>query len=87
MVITPHGGAMANLVFAAAGTKVLELHHPDYRPPYYQTLVRERDLLYFSQSQCQRPPALYRDLLFESPATEPIVLETELVVDAVRSLL
>ena len=87
MVITPHGGAMANLVFAAAGTTVLELHHPDYRPPYYQILAGERDLLYFSQSQRQRPPALYRDLLFESPATEPIVLETELVVDAVRSLL
>jgi capsular polysaccharide biosynthesis protein len=87
LVITPHGGAMANLVFTTAGTTVLELHHPHYQPPYYQHLAQHRQLIYFSQSQHERPPALYRDLLFESPATEPIVLNPERVAEAVRSLL
>lgn len=87
LVIAPHGGAMANLVFAAPGTTVLELHHPLYRPPYYQNLMNSRQLRYFSQPQPQRPPGLYRDLLFESPATEPILLEPSLVVPTVQSLL
>ena len=87
LVIAPHGGAMANLVFAAAGTTVLELHHPDYRPPYYQDLVTARELRYFSQAQPATPPALYRDLLFESPATEPITLDVPRVVAAVRGLI
>jgi len=87
LVISPHGGAMANLVFAAPSATVLELHHPDYRPPYYQNLVQERGFRYLSQAQSGRPPALYRDLLFESPATEPIVLDPPRVVAAIHSLL
>ncbi|MEB3276868.1 MAG: glycosyltransferase family 61 protein, partial [Cyanobacteriota bacterium] len=87
LVVTPHGGAMANLVFATAGTTVLELHHPNYRPPYYQELVMARGLRYFTQAQRATPPALYRDLLFESPATEPIALDVPRVVEAVRFLI
>lgn len=87
VVIAPHGGAMANLVFATAGSTVLELHHRDYHPPYFQSLARDRGLVYQSQVQSGRPPALYRDLLFESPATQPILLDTTAVVQAVRSLL
>jgi hypothetical protein len=87
LVISPHGGAMANLVFASPSATVLELHHPDYRPPYYQKLVPARGFRYMSQAQSARPPALYRDLLFESPATEPIVLDPLRVVAAIRSLL
>jgi hypothetical protein len=87
LVISPHGGAMANLVFAAPSATVVELHHPDYRPPYYQLLVPARGFRYLSQAQSARPPALYRDLLFESPATEPIVLDPLRVAAAIRSLL
>lgn len=87
VVIAPHGGAMANLVFATAGSTVLELHHPDYHPPYFQALAGDRGLCYHSQVQSGRPPVLYRDLLFESPATEPILLDTAAVVQAVRSFL
>jgi len=87
LVISPHGGAMANLVFAAPSATVVELHHPDYRPPYYQWLVPARGFRYLSQAQSARPPALYRDLLFESPATEPILLDPLRVAAAIRSLL
>ena len=87
LIIAPHGGAMANLVFASAGTKVLELHHPEYAPPYFHSLIARQKLQLFSQAQpASIAPALYRDLLFESSATEPIVLNPEAVAAAVRSI-
>ena len=87
VVIAPHGGAMTNLVFARPGTRVLELHHPDYSPPYFHSIIRHGKLQLLTQAQPQKPPTLYRDLLFESPATEPIILSTKDVVSAVRSLI
>lgn len=85
-VIAPHGGAMANLVFAAPGTHILELHHPHYAPPYYHSLIEPRQLHWHSQAQTITPPEIYRDLLFESPATEPIFLDIDRVESAVRSI-
>ena len=86
LVIAPHGGCLANLVFAEPGTTVLELHHPAYHPPYFQSLISQRQLRWASQCQNRRAPALYRDLLFESPATEPVILEPHKVAKAVRHL-
>lgn len=39
LVIAPHGGAMANLLAASAGTRVLELVNPAYAPPYLATTL------------------------------------------------
>lgn len=87
LLIAPHGGAMANMVFASSGATVLELHHPQYRPPYFQNLAQARGVRYLSQSQPIMPPSLYRDLFYESAATEPIVLDVDQVVSAVRFLM
>ncbi|MFU8884506.1 MAG: glycosyltransferase family 61 protein [Cyanobacteriota bacterium] len=38
-VVAPHGGAMANLLAVAPGSRVLELVNPAYAPPYLATTL------------------------------------------------
>ena len=86
-VVAPHGGAMAALVFAAAGTQVLELHPPRYAPPYFHAIVQAQDL---RLARCEQPdalPSLVRDLAMEGPLVEPIVLDPPRCLDALRALI
>jgi hypothetical protein len=50
-------------------------------------LTAHRGLLLASCEQPERPPPLYGDLLYEGPIVEPIVLEPEIVFQAVDALL
>jgi capsular polysaccharide biosynthesis protein len=45
-VVAPHGAGLANLVFAAPGTRVVELFHPDVLTPCYQNLAVAGGLQY-----------------------------------------
>ena len=46
MVVSPHGGVLADLVFCTPGTKVLELLPTDHAAPYYYTLSLAAGLEY-----------------------------------------
>jgi GT2 family glycosyltransferase len=86
LVVAPHGGALANLVFAAPGTVVLELHQPRYAPPYFHAMVAYLGL---ALHRCEQPalmPELYRELVFESPLSEPIVLDGPRIAAALKTL-
>ena len=87
LVVLPHGGALANLVFARPGTRVLELHGPRYHPPYAQGLAQALGLRLASCEQLQAPPRLYREWLYEAPILEPIVLEPERIAACLADLL
>jgi capsular polysaccharide biosynthesis protein len=87
LVVLPHGGALANLVFAQPGTRVLELHGPHYHPPYIHGLAQSLHLRLASCEQPQRPPRLYREWLYEAPILEPIVLEPERIAACLTELL
>lgn len=87
LVVAPHGGAMAALVFAGPGTRVLELHQPRYAPPYFHGIVQERQLRY---ARCEQPlvaPCLYQELVYEGPLVEPIVLDSGRCVQALQALI
>ena len=86
-VVAPHGAALANLVFASPGTRVLELHQPRYAPPYFHSLAAHGQLLLARCEQPQVPPSLISDLLYEGPIVEPIVLEPDRVAGALKALL
>lgn len=86
VVVAPHGGAMAALVFARPGTRVLELHQPRYAPPYFHAIVQDRNLRYARCEQPAEAPALYRELVFEGPLLEPIQLDPSRCVAALRAL-
>ena len=86
-VVAPHGAALANLVFATPGTRVLELHQTRYAPPYFHSLAAHGQLLLARCEQPQVPPSLISDLLYEGPIVEPIVLEPDRVAAAVNALL
>jgi len=86
LVVAPHGGAMAALVFAQPGTRVLELHQPRYAPPYFHAIVQERNLRYARCEQPAEAPALYRELVFEGPLLEPIQLDPSRCIAALRAL-
>jgi capsular polysaccharide biosynthesis protein len=45
-VISPHGGALTNLVFCTAGTTVIELFAPTYLHPLYWMISNRRGLKY-----------------------------------------
>jgi hypothetical protein len=45
-VISPHGGALTNLVFCRAGTTVIELFAPTYLHPLYWMISNRRGLTY-----------------------------------------
>ena len=86
LVVAPHGAALANLVFAPPGTDVLELHHPDYAPPYFHTLAAAGELRLARCRQGEPPPQAYRFLLYEGPIVEPIDLEPERIAAALKAL-
>lgn len=46
VIVAPHGGALTNLVFAQAGTKVVELFPPGYTPVCFWTICTGLDLEY-----------------------------------------
>jgi capsular polysaccharide biosynthesis protein len=46
MVVSPHAGSLADLVFCRPGTKVLELLPTDHPAPYYYTLSLAAGLNY-----------------------------------------
>ena len=46
MVVAPHGAGLANLVFCSAGTKVVELHFPEYCKGLYWRLADVLNLQY-----------------------------------------
>ena len=61
MVVSPHGGVLADLVFCRPGTKVLELPPIDQPAPYYYTLSLAAGLEYgclVSRSLHERPEAI-----------------------------
>ena len=87
LVVAPHGGALASLVFARSGTRVMELHQPRYAPPYFHGIVQAQALRY---ARCVMPaeaPCLYQDLVFEGPLCEPISLDPDRCAQALRGLL
>jgi len=43
-VVTPHGAALANIVFCEPGTPVIEFCHPQYVNPCFKTIARWRRL-------------------------------------------
>lgn len=87
LIVAPHGGALANLVFARPGTPVLELHAPDYAPPYWASIAAALALPLRRLACRQRVPELYRELVFGSALDAPILLEPPLVADAVEEIL
>nr|WP_225323163.1 glycosyltransferase [Synechococcus sp. RSCCF101] len=82
----PHGAALANLVFAAPGSTVLELLQPGYTPPFSLLLSRRGGLDLARCLQPERAPRALRSLLFESAVTEPIVLDPERIGAAMEAL-
>ncbi|MCX5968313.1 MAG: glycosyltransferase 61 family protein [Cyanobacteria bacterium] len=87
LVVAPHGGALASLVFAGKGTRVLELHQPRYAPPYFHGIVQHQALLLATSEQPAVTPPLYRELVFEGALCEPITLDAECTAAALRALL
>ncbi|MFS6828220.1 glycosyltransferase 61 family protein [Cyanobium sp. ATX-6F1] len=87
LVVAPHGGALASLVFARPGTRVLELHQPRYAPPYFHGIVQFQSLRYARCVQSAETPHLYRELVFEGPLVEPIQLDPLRCAEALSALL
>ena len=72
-VIAPHGAAMANLLAANAGTRVLELVNPAYQPSYFDDLIRRRHLQH-QRLEAAPTPLPLQEWLFEGPLAFPIDL-------------
>ncbi|MFO0075503.1 MAG: glycosyltransferase [Cyanobacteriota bacterium] len=86
LLVLPHGAALAGLAFARPGTRVLELHQPRYAPPYGHALVAAGGLALYRCEQPASPPGLYRQLLFEAPITEPILLDAPRIATALHHI-
>ncbi len=71
LVVAAHGGAMANLLLASAGTQVLELSNPAYRPPYFACLQHHNKLSWASSPGKPTSLAL-QALLYVGPLCYPI---------------
>ena len=57
-VLSPHGAALANIVFAPPGASVLELFHPQYKNRCYANLAAAAGLHYSSlDGRATNPPA------------------------------
>lgn len=81
VIVSPHGAALANLVFVSSGAAVLELFPPDYINPCYYGL-----LAHF-------PDVRYRYLIGDGPLSEPgdklwgVASDITVDVEALQALL
>jgi capsular polysaccharide biosynthesis protein len=76
VVVGPHGAGLANALFMAEGSAMLELHHPGFGRPYYQRLSDAIGVRYLDLD-CEPAPG--------SPAD--MVVDVDRVTAAVRTLL
>jgi GT2 family glycosyltransferase len=86
-VVAAHGGALAGLVFASPGARVLELHQPRYAPPYFHAIVQHCGLHY---ARCRQPdvsPHLYQELVYEGALVEPIRIDPLRSSEALKALI
>jgi capsular polysaccharide biosynthesis protein len=70
-VVAPHGAALANLVFCAPGTRVVEIHYPRYTLGLYWQMAERLGLRYGAVRGVQ---------LSDNPTTDP--RRTDMHVDA-----
>ena len=86
--IAPHGAAMANLLSAPLGSSLLELVNPAYKPPYFQSLIKYRNLQHKIVMSASTPYPL-QELLYEGPLAFPIDLRPGLspAAESISSLI
>ena len=72
-LIAPHGAAMANLISATPGSRVVELVNPAYQPSYFDGLIQRRRLQY-KRLEAKATPLPLQELLYEGPLAYPIDL-------------
>ena len=72
-VVAPHGAAMANLLAAAKGSKVIELVNPAYQPEYFCGVIQRRDLQH-RRFEAAATPLPLQEWLYEGPLVFPIDL-------------
>lgn len=72
-VLGTHGGAMTNLFAGKQNADLTELVNPAYSPPYFISMVRERNMRHRSH-QGNKTPAILQDLLYAGPLEWPIDL-------------
>ncbi|QGG48803.1 glycosyltransferase family 61 protein [Heliorestis convoluta] len=82
VVIAPHGAGLVNLVFARAGTKVLEFFGPNYVQGIYWTLSNQLQLEYYYMiGEGKRPPEYHDTFQIHS---EDILLDLNKVKELLR---
>lgn len=82
-IVSPHGGVLADLVFCAPDTKVLELVPTDHPAPYYYTLSLGAGLEYRAlacRSLYERPEGM------RSPSTSDVTVDVEELTGAIESM-
>lgn len=82
-IVSPHAGALADLVFCAPGTKVLELLPTDHVAPYYFSLSHVADLDYrclVCRSLHERPGPLL------SPSTSDFTVDPHELAAALATM-
>jgi hypothetical protein len=72
MVIAPHGAALANLLFAAPGTVVVELHQAGAERPHYKQLATRLDLRHLELS-CDADPRSREDMVVDVGVARSLV--------------
>ena len=72
-LIAPHGAAMANLISAAPGSRVVELVNPAYQPSYFDGLIQRRRLQH-KRLAAKATPLPLQEWLYEGPLSYPIDL-------------
>lgn len=72
-LVAPHGAALANLLAAAPGSRVIELVNPAYQPSYFNDLMQRRRLQH-QRFEAAPTPLPLQEWLYEGPLAFPIDL-------------
>jgi capsular polysaccharide biosynthesis protein len=83
MVVSPHGGVLADLVFCTPGTRVLELLPTDHAAPYSYTLSLAAGLEYgclVCRSLHERPEGL------RTPSTSDFTVDIDELAAALAGM-
>jgi len=73
--VCPHGGALGNLVFCEAPTRVMEIFTPSYNPTFMRSLCRQLGFVYYAIVGEEIPNPRYRQ---ESIRLDPGFFRAEL---------
>ena len=87
VIVAPHGAGLTNLVFSSPGTKILEFFSPRYIRSDYWIITQQMGIEHYHLISESFDCYPIRQLMYQSPLTEDLVINLRSLESALRIML